>query len=99
MEILSKGAQALHELLMKVDHVWDEKHIAQVCVGFRGVQNLHMGVLLPVTGRGELGDERENLGIEIMWQSLGFASEYLGVVVSPGSGFTVGGFILNSNVG
>ena len=58
-----------------------------------------MGVLLPVPGRGEPGDERENLGIKIMWQSLVFASEFLGVVVSPSNGFIVGGFVLNSNAG
>ena len=73
---MSEGAEALRELLGKVDHVWDEKRTAEVRAGFCGVQNLRIGVLLPVPGRGELGDERENLGIEIMWQSLGFASEF-----------------------
>ena len=58
-----------------------------------------MEVLLPVPGRGEPGDKQKNLGIEIMWQSLGFMLEFLGAVVSPGIGFAIGGLVLNSNVG
>ena len=48
MEILSEGAQALCELLTKVDHIWGEKRTAQVRAGFRGVQHWQMGILLPV---------------------------------------------------